>query len=229
MRRVLVIAPHPDDETLGCGGTLLRHKDQGDEIAWIIVTDMKLSLGYSRKKIKEREQEITDVASLYEFSHVYRMGFPTTRLNDGILPVLVEKFSKIFKEYRPQVIYLPFPGDAHSDHRMTFEAAAACAKWFRSPSVEKVLSYETLSETNFNLNPAYPAFAPQVFVDISIYLDKKIKILENDASECGEFPFPRSEKSIRSHAYARGSESGFMAAESFMLLRERLSCQKNGV
>ena len=96
----------------------------------------------------------------------------------------------------------------------------ACSKWFRYPSVKRVLAYETLSETNFNLNPN-ATFNPNYFIDISEYLERKLEVLAIYRSELGVFPFPRSAEAIRALATYRGSSSGFVAAEAFQLLRER--------
>jgi LmbE family N-acetylglucosaminyl deacetylase len=103
---------------------------------------------------------------------------------------------------------------------VVFNAVAAGTKWFRHPSVRRVLAYETLSETDFGLN-ASPGFKPNVFVDITHFIDKKIEAANVYASELGKFPFPRSPEAIRALASVRGATSGFQAAEAFELLRER--------
>jgi len=93
------------------------------------------------------------------------------------------------------------------------EAASACTKWFRYPSVKRVLAYETPSETDFGIDPRDSGFKPNVFVDIGGQLDRKIELMKIYASEMGEFPFPRSEKALRALAQLRGSQAGFKAAE----------------
>ena len=222
MSRVLVVAPHPDDETLGCGGTLLRHRAEGDELHWLIVTAMTREAGFSDEQIAVRDQEISHVADHFGFSAVHSLGFPAARLDSIPLADLIAAVSSAFERAAPALVYLPFPGDAHSDHKVTFDACAPSTKWFRRASVERVYCYETLSETEFGLSPGQAPFRPTRFVDISGHIDGKVEALSIYESELGEFPFPRSEKAVRALAAFRGSSAGFSAAEAFVVLRERV-------
>lgn len=219
MKNILVVAPHPDDETLGCGGTLLKHLDAGDNVSWLIVTAMTKKSGHSVKERIGRNKEIVAVAKRYGFKRVIQLGFDTTRLD--VLPraVLVQKIAAAFKATTPEVVYLPFHGDAHSDHRLTFDAAAAATKWFRQKGIERVLCYETPSETGYSLEET-SVFRPNVFVNIENQLERKLGIAKLYKSELGEFPFPRSLRALEVLAAHRGSLSGARAAEAFMLLRE---------
>jgi LmbE family N-acetylglucosaminyl deacetylase len=221
MKTVLCVAPHPDDETLGCGGTLLKHKAAGDKIHWVIATTIEGG-SYSESLQKKRRAEIAKVTKLYGFKSVTELGFQTTKLDEVPEGEFVARMGAAFKAVSPEIVYLPFAGDAHGDHKAVFAAAAACTKWFRYPSLRRVLAYETLSETDFALDPQDEAFRPNVFVDISKQLAKKLAILKTYSGELGKFPFPRSEKAVRAAAQVRGSAAGFTAAEAFMLLRERL-------
>lgn len=221
METVLVVAPHPDDETLGCGGALLRHAEAGDALHWLIVTSMSKAAGYTAARAKARAAEISAVAKDYGFRSVRRLGLPPAGLDAVPLKDVVSKMAAAFKAVAPTVVYLPFPGDAHSDHRVAFEAGAACAKSFRAASVRRVLCYEAPSETDFGLDPTEAPFAPNVFVDISRHLDRKLAIMRRYAGELGAFPFPRSERAIRAAAAVRGGAAGLPAAEAFLLLKER--------
>ncbi|WP_295583626.1 PIG-L deacetylase family protein [uncultured Lamprocystis sp.] len=218
--RTLVVAPHPDDETLGLGGTLLRRRAEGAEVAWVIVTGISVATGWDEARVARRAEEIRRVAERYRFSALYEMGLPTTRLDQVPTADLVSAFSGIFKEFQPQEVFVPHPSDVHSDHRIVFQAVAGCTKWFRYPSVNRVLAYETLSETDFVLDPQ-KAFRPNVFVDIGGHLEEKLAIFDLYASELGAFPFPRSHEAVRALATLRGAAAGYKAAESFGLLRER--------
>ena len=218
--RVLVVAPHPDDETLGCGGTLLRMASEGAQIAWLIATSMSEKDGYSAESMAERKQEIVKVREAYGFCEVYALDLPARRLDTYPVAELVAEFSRVFKAYQPSELFLPHRQDVHTDHRSVFDAGSACAKWFRYDSVRRVFAYETLSETDFALD-AQPPFAPNCFIDISAFLERKIEIMSMYRSEIGEFPFPRSVEAIRALATLRGASSGFRAAEAFQLLRER--------
>ncbi len=218
--RLLVVAPHPDDETLGCGGTLLRTASEGAQIAWLIVTSMAENEGYSAESMAERKQEIVRVREAYGFCEVYALDLPARRLDTYPVAELVSEFGKIFNAFQPSEVFLPHRRDVHTDHRAVFDAGAACAKWFRYNSVRRVFAYETLSETDFALD-AEPPFTPNYFVDISEFLERKIEIMTMYRSEIGEFPFPRSVEAIRALATLRGASSGFGSAEAFQLLRER--------
>lgn len=220
MKKVLVVAPHPDDETLGCGGTLLRHKAQGDEVSWLIITDLSEENGFSPGKVSLRKKEIENVGCLFGFSIIHNLKLPTTRLDRIPMAELIESISNVFQEVQPEVVYLPYPGDVHTDHKIVFDGVASCTKWFRYCFIKRVLAYETLSETDFGINPDSKGFKPNVFVDIAPYLEMKLEIMKVYASELGSFPFPRSEESIRALAALRGVAAGCPAAEAFMLLKE---------
>ncbi len=222
--KVLVLAVHPDDEMLGCGGTLLKHKANGDEIYWLIVTSIKgyknWDLGFSEEQIRKREIEIKKVSQVYEFNRVFELGFPTMRIDEISMSELIGAVSKIFKKVEPNIIYLPFKNDVHSDHRKVFEVVYSCTKTFRYPFIKKILMMETLSETDFA--DITNSFIPNVFVDISEFLDKKLEIMKIYESEIGKHPFPRSLETIEALAKIRGAQAGCKYAESFMLLKEIL-------
>lgn len=221
--KTLVIAPHPDDELLGCGGTLLRRRQEGAEIGWIIVTRISEEGGYSRERIRKRLQEIENVREGLGVrpGHTYSLGFPTAELDLVPMKTLVEAISLAIADFQPTEVFLPFFGDAHSDHRRVFEAGSACLKWFRAPTIERVLLYETASETDIALNGPFRTFEPNSYVDIGNHLEDKILLLGTYESEIGVFPFPRSPQALRSLAMKRGSEAGFSAAEAFELVLAR--------
>jgi LmbE family N-acetylglucosaminyl deacetylase len=177
-------------------------------------------MGWSSARVQQRGEEIAQVASGREIDRVYNLGFPTTRLDAFPMGEVIQKFSEVFRDFEPEEVLIPHRGDVHTDHRVVFDAASACCKWFRYPSVRRVLAYETLSETEFGLDPD-TRFHPNVFVDIRPFLERKIELLQIYKSELGEFPFPRSEQAVRALAHLRGSQAGFEAAEAFQLLRER--------
>lgn len=219
-KKIIIVTPHPDDETLGCGGTILKLKEEGHQLYWAIIT--KAGNFATEEWKANREAEIEKVAKMYKFDRTIKLNFEAATLDQVADSELVGALSNVFKDLNPNVIYVPYPSDIHSDHKAVFEATMACTKWFRYPSVEKVLAYETLSETDFTINPDANNFRPNVFINIEKYIDKKIEIMEVYESEISAFPFPRSEKAIRSLAYVRGAASGYEAAEAFMLLKERV-------
>ena len=220
MRKVICIAPHPDDETLGCGGTLLKHKANGDDIYWLIVTGINQDDGWKQNDIKKRDIEINAVEEKYGFTNVFNLRLPTTKID--LLPVsdLITQISKVYKKVEPDIIYMPYEHDVHTDHQIIVKVLQSTLKWFRYPHIKKVYMYETISETEFNF-VENRIFKPNVFVDISNYLNKKLEIMDIYKGEMKKFPFPRSEKSIRALATLRGSQSGFNAAEAFELVYEK--------
>lgn len=219
-KNIVVVAPHADDETLGCGGTILRHIEEGDNVFWLIITQMNENDGYSLKQVQKRESEVKLVSQTYGFTLTKCLGFSPAKLDTIPMGTMVGSLGSVFKEIQPQIVYLPYPGDIHTDHRVVFDAVTSCTKSFRYPTIKKVMVYETLSETEFGLNPDHNGFRPNVFVDISNFLERKIKIMNIFESEVGGFPFPRSEQAIRALATLRGSSAGCQAAEAFMLLKE---------
>lgn len=217
---VLVIAPHPDDETLGAGGTLLRHKADGENIHWLIATSISTELGYDTASVERRQREIERVSLAYGFTSVHAMELPSTRLDTMPLGDIIGGIAKVIQDINPETVYIPFPGDAHTDHRIVFEASIACTKSFRYPCIRRVAAMEIISETNFGLNPAGLPFQPNLFVDISKTLDKKIEIMGLYEGEMGTPPFPRSERSIRALAHLRGDQANAEAAEAFQILKD---------
>lgn len=220
MNKVLIIAVHPDDETLGCGGTLLKHKSNGEEIHWLIATEIKVSESFKSETVSAREEEIHTVAELYNFDSVHRLGLSTMKVDEYSMSDLIGKISKVINEVKPSIIYLPFKSDVHSDHRHIFDAAYSCTKSFRYPFVKRIYMVETLSETEFAPSTKEDSFIPNVFVNISEFMDKKLEIMKVFKSEIGEHPFPRSERNLKALATLRGATTGCEYAESFMLLKE---------
>jgi len=221
-KKQIVVSPHPDDETLGCGGAMLRSKDEGASVYWLIITHISEELGFKPERVEKREGEISQVAERYDISGFTNLRFPTTRLDTEPVGNLVEAAGEVFEEVEPELVYVPYRNDIHTDHAAVFDAVTSCIKWFRYPSVRRVLAYETLSETEFSMNPDSSGFRPDVFVNIEGYLNEKIDIMRIYESEIGTHPFPRSESAIRALATYRGATSGFEAAEAFMLLKERV-------
>ncbi|MBD7909615.1 PIG-L deacetylase family protein [Sporosarcina gallistercoris] len=221
MNKVMIIAPHPDDETLGCGGTILRHISNGDDVYWCIITTAE-GLTTDRKWLERREEEIAQVTSAYGFKNVFKLNFVATKLDSVPDNNLINAIGDVFKEIKPNVVYVPYRGDIHSDHKIVYDATMSCTKWFRFPSIEKVLIYETISETNFAMNIDSIGFRPNVFSNISGYINKKVEIMNIYESEIASHPFPRSEGSIRALAVLRGATAGVDAAEAFMLVKERI-------
>ena len=219
MNKVIVISPHPDDETLGAGGTILRHKSNGDEIYWLIATSMNNSAMYSNQEKWVRKKEIEKVSKAYGFKKVFQLNFNPAELNSSSLKKLIPKISNVFKLTKPNIVFSLNSSDIHSDHRILSQAVFACTKSFRFPSISLILTYECLSETEFSNESLGLPFSPNYFVDISDFIDKKIEIMKMYKSEIGINPFPRSEDNIRALAKYRGSTINTDYAESFRIIK----------
>lgn len=212
----LVIATHPDDETLGCGGTILRANECGDSIHWCIMT--RTSSNDSKARLTQ-EHTVRNVCSAYGFATLHWLDFQSTTLDALPQTELISAISSVVQEIKPDILYLPFWADAHSDHRHAFCAGWSNSKVFRYPYIRRVLCMEVLSETNFS--PEHQHFLPNFYSKISsAHFKRKLEILALYKEEMGEHPFPRSLRSIEALGVLRGSEAGCEYAESFMLLKE---------
>ncbi len=219
-KNVLVISVHPDDETLGCGGTLLKHKNCGDNLNWLIITNVNNEKIWGKEFISKRQIEIKKVSESYGFTETIKLNFETAELDQIPFVKLTENISNAIKKIKPDTVYLHNKSDIHSDHRMSFEAIISAVKSFNNPFIKEVLMFETISETDFA--PPFPenAFMPNYFVDISDYIEKKIEIINMYSSEIREHPFPRSERNIISLATVRGAQCGVDSAEGFVILKK---------
>ncbi len=220
MKRITMISVHPDDETLGCGGTLLRHGAAGDRLSWIIVT-AGWEPKHSRELLATKSAEVDRVAQAYQMADVTRLGLPTTRLRELPVEQIVDALGSAIERSQPDTIYTVHAGDVHTDHQAVVEAISIVCKPFRQrPRPERILSFETLSSTDAAFADAHRAFVPNLFVDITPHIERKIAIMGMFASEAQPDPQPRAAESIRALARYRGATIGREYAEAFMLIRE---------
>lgn len=218
--KILIIAPHADDEILGAGGTLLKLRDRGCSINWLLVTSPDKKLNWSNKQINKRNEEINEISKRVGFDNVYKLNFPSSSLDTIPFGEIVNSLNKIISELQPNELFIPHYSDVHTDHEVVYKASISSSKSFRHPYIKRIIMYETLSETEFGLDIS-KTFRPNLFVDIASYIDKKIDLIKIYSTEIGEFPFPRSLESIYSLSKYRGSSSGFFAAEAFEILKSR--------
>jgi len=222
MNKILIISVHPDDETLGCGGTLLKHKDNGDEINWLILTKANDKF-ISTPNVEQIQADLVKKVSIkYGFEDTFHLSFLEIELDKYPLGEIIREISNYINQIQPSVIYFNHYNDVHSDHRIAFDAIYSCTKSFRYPFITKILMYETLSETEFAPAMQSTSFIPNVYVDITPYMDKKLQIMSIYESEVMEEPYPRSLSSIEALARVRGSRCGVKYAEAFMLLYEKI-------
>ena len=215
--KVLVIAPHPDDEVLGCGGTMALHSKKGDEVYLCIVTKA-YAPDWSEDFKKNRKREVANANKILGIKKTYFLDFPTVKLDTIPQKELNDSIFKIVDKVKPEIVYIPHRGDLNKDHRLVFEAALVAVRPLADPKVRKVLSYETLSETEWGLPSV--TFTPNVYVDILNTIKTKIEAMKAYESEMRQYPNPRSTEIIEILAKKRGSEAGVKFAEAFVLIRE---------
>ena len=217
---VLAISAHPDDETLGCGGTLLQHRAAGDALHWIVVTEAPAPQ-WPPDVIRLKADEVHRVAEAYGMQSVAKLGFPAARLDQTPQAELIGNIHDAIAVVRPHTVYLVHRGDVHSDHRAVFDATMSVLKPFHLEGlgVRRVLSYETLSSTDAAPRGIGP-FEPNVFVDVTPQFERKLAIMAMYESEVHPDPMPRGPSSIRALARARGATVAVQYAEAFMLVRE---------
>ena len=217
MKDILIVAPHPDDETLGCGGTLLKHRELNNKIHWLLITNISEASGWNKATVHARQKQIDEVALKYSFESVTKLDYPTTELDSVNMSDLVDRISEIVKVIKPTTVYINFGNDVHSDHAYVFQAMYSCTKKFRYPFIDEVFCYETISETEF-ASPLSNQFTPNWFVDISKTFSEKIEIMKIYKSEIMSDNQPRSLAAIEALNRYRGARIGVKYAEAFMLL-----------
>ena len=218
---VLIISVHPDDETLGCGGTILRHVAEGDTVDWVVVTAAH-EPRWSRALIEQKAGEVSAVAAAYGMRQVTRLGFRTTELDREPQNTLIDGLRGAVEATRPETVYLVHGGDVHTDHFAVFTAAMSVLKPFymKKQGVRRVLCYETLSSTEAAPPLLHRVFVPTVYREITGYLERKVEIMSLYASEVHGDPLPRGASAIRALARYRGATIAVDAAEAFVLVRE---------
>lgn len=218
---VLVISVHPDDETLGCGGAMLKHVAAGDAVDWLIATQAH-EPRWSAATIAAKAIEVADVAKAYGVREFIKLGLPSGQLDDLPQSDMIDAIRRVVDRVRPRAVYMVHGGDIHTDHYAIFTAAMSVLKPFymNKQGVQRVLCYETLSSTD--AAPAFPhrLFVPNVFTEVSQFIDRKIDIMNLYASEVHADPLPRGASAIRALARLRGATIAVDYAEAFMLIRE---------
>lgn len=200
--KILVVSPHPDDETLGAGGTLLKMKELGHQIFWLNITDMKVGEGWEEAKVRRRRKQIEAVKTYFGFDGFWNLEFPPAGLTAVDEGEVIGKIRNVFEKVKPEWIMIPGQYDAHSDHRKVYNCCMACAKAFRAPYIKRITAMEIVSETDFGFQKE--KFEPNLFVDITEELEGKIEAMKIYDTEIEKVPFPRSLENIRALAINRG-------------------------
>ena len=217
--RILVIAPHPDDEVLGVGGTLLQKKNENCITGCVILSTYSSQNKDTKNKIISQRKEIDNSHKKLRIDENFILDNPPSKLDQVPIADLVNSLSNIFDKFKPNEVYLPHEGDSHTDHGITLKASLSCCKWFRRSFIDKIYCYETLSETNtpkrYNIDNL---FKPTHFVDITKVIKKKVSSLKSYKSQIQKFPFPRSPEALTSLAKYRGTYCGYKYAEAFEVI-----------
>ena len=217
--RVLVIAPHPDDEVLGCGGVMARHAAAGDEVH-VVVATRGIEEKFPREGLELIRRELAEAHRLLGVSSVKYLEFPAPCLDTVPRYKLADALSQVLKELQPSLVYLPHHGDIHADHGHLYHATLVAARPVAHCPVQKLLCYETLSETEWAPPREGSVFIPTVFVNIEPYLQKKLDAMACYRSQLKDPPNPRSLQNIEALARLRGATVNLHAAEAFMLVRD---------
>ncbi|MEK7509947.1 MAG: PIG-L deacetylase family protein [Patescibacteria group bacterium] len=213
--KVLVITPHPDDETLGCGGVIKKYTNRGDKV-YLCVGTVAYTPDWSEEFLKERQKELEHVREVLGIEKIFSLNFPSVKVNTIPTKELNDALEAVVREVQPEVVYLPHGGDLNRDHRLFFEAGLVATRPLPGSIVKKVFSYESLHATDWGIKP----FVPNVYVDIKDTIASKIEAMKSYQSELKEAPHPRSLKAIEVRAQKRGFEAGLEYAEAFVLIRE---------
>lgn len=226
MSKVLIVAAHPDDEILGCGGTILKRIIEGDDI-YCLVLGEGISARYEKRglikkeKIGELRRLHLKVSKFMGFKKNWLYNFPDNRFDAVDLLDVIKVIEKIKKMVQPKAVYTHFENDLNIDHKITFQAVLTACRPVAGETVREIFSFEIPSSTEW-VSPFSNSnyFRPNVFVNIENTIDKKIETMKLYKNELKRFPHPRALKSVRIIAQRWGMFCGLNYAEPFMLIRK---------
>ena len=215
--RILVFAPHPDDEVLGCGGTIAKYAYSGSGVFLCVVTKA-YKPDWSDEQISNQRSTVLKASKVLGVTNTFFLDFPTVKLDTVPQKELNDAIIGCIKDVSPELVIVPHNGDVNLDHRIVFNSVMVAARPMPETSVKKILSCEILSETDW----AIPSrvFVPDVYVEITNTLKRKLDAMKIYDTELKKFPHSRSLEGIVALAQKRGVEAGVEAAESFKLIRE---------
>ena len=217
--KVLVFAPHPDDEVLGVGGTIAKRTLAGDTVRICVVTRGAEPL-YTKEAADETIMEASNADRILGVSRVTYLNFPAAMLDMIPAYKINGDVAKVVREFQPDEVYIPHRGDMHLDHKIVADAVMVAVRPKGKHIVKRVYSYETMSETGWDAPNQQNEFIPNVFEDITSTLRQKAEALEIIKSQMAEFPAARSIYAVTALAMYRGAVVNCEAAEAFMLIRE---------
>lgn len=209
-----------DDEVLGCGGTIARHVNMGDDVYVCFVAHRVYDHKYNEEKNKFEMDCAFEAKKLLGYKEAEFFNLNDERLDVCIQDILIP-LENYIQKIDPDIVYLNHLGDNHQDHKAVFQAAMVALRPSSNQGIERILCYETPSSTEQAPHFSDMVFLPNFYADIEDYLETKISALRCYKTEKREFPHPRSEEAIEVLAMKRGTEIGFKAAEAFIVIREK--------
>jgi LmbE family N-acetylglucosaminyl deacetylase len=215
-KKILVIVAHPDDEILGMGGTLLMHKDKGDEISLVVLSNGEDSRPDKTDPKKRYSQ--SEVIAEKLGAKLFICNFPDQKFDVTPILSINQEIEKVLKQVKPDVVYTHHAYDLNSDHRRTFESVLTACRPQPDFSVTEIYSFEVLSSTEWQKKD-HQSFCPNYYVSIDCYLEGKKVLMKEYKDELREYPHPRSLRGIETLAHYRGQEVGLAAAEAFEIIR----------
>jgi len=222
VKKILIIVAHPDDEVLGCGGTIAKLIKQRSE-AYVLILGKGITSRDKTKNLKTREKEINTLKrqaqkanKILGVKKVFFFDFPDNRFDTVPLLDIVKTIEKIKNKIKPDIIFTHYEKDLNIDHQITRKAVMAATRPLPGETVKEVYSFEILSSTEWN----YPlSFSPNIFFGISKTIDLKVKAMDEYRNELKKFPHPRSLKGIKLNAQHWGVRVGLKHAEAFQAVR----------
>lgn len=223
MKKVLIIAAHPDDEVLGLGGTIAKHTKNGDEVHLLIITDGSTSQ-YKKSKelskiIDNKKKETEDCAKILGISTIIYGNLPDMKLDITPHIEINEVIENAINIIKPDIVYTHFWGDVNQDHIQVFNSTLVAVRPMVNQSVKEIYCYNVPSSTEWGSYNQFVAFSPNTFVDISKYFDIKQKAIECYKTELRNYPHPRSIECIKNYDKDCGLKVGVKMAESFVMIR----------
>lgn len=219
MKTILVVAAHTDDEALGCGGTIAKHVADGDIVHAVFMADGVTSRSAVTQADLQCRLAAAEVAhAILGIREIHYLGLPDNRLDSLPLLDVVQPLEAILREVVPEVVYTHHHGDLNVDHRITHQAVMTACRPIPGSSVKEIYAFEVMSSTEWNTSMPAP-FVPNYFVDISEFLETKLKALEAYRLEMREAPHSRSVEHLDHLAQHRGNSVGVDAAEGFVVVR----------
>ena len=217
--KILIVAPHMDDEVLGVGGTIAKHVDNGDEVCVVIVANRIYNHSLDLELVKKDRANTANAQKILNYNQVIFLGLDDERLDNRIQDIIIP-LEERYNNFLPDIVYTNHFGDNNQDHRAVFEAVRVVTRQAQKAPPSKVFLYETPSSTEQSPPLLSSAFIPNYFVNINNFLDKKILAMQCYESEMRDYPNPRSIKGVKSYAQFRGIQSGFHYAEAFMVMKD---------